>query len=93
MAKVTPLKSCTMTLSQLQMETLNVLRKVKFQFGRQAHEDGMSDNEFIEKVVDPLIEVIYQDRQILKMHRERTKEQALERFSENRLKLKEKKDG
>jgi hypothetical protein len=72
--QVTPLRSRTMTLSQLQMETLDVLRKVKFQFGRQAHEDGMSDGEFIESVVDPLIEKIFCDRQVLKMHSRKRKD-------------------
>lgn len=66
---VKPLTKKTMTLSQLQMRVLDVLRKVKFQFGRQAHEDGMSDAEFIEQVIDPLSTDIYQDREVLKMKR------------------------
>ena len=32
---------------------------------------GMSDGEFVEKFVDPLIEDIYSDRQVLAMHRKR----------------------
>lgn len=66
---VEPLKKRTMTLRQLQLRTLDVLRKVRFQLGRQAHEDGMSDSEFIESVLDPLETDIYQDRQIIKMKR------------------------
>ena len=67
--KVKPLKKKTMTLAQLQLRTLDVLRKVRFQFGRAAHEDGMSDDEFIEQVVNPLETDIYQDRVILRQKR------------------------
>lgn len=67
--RVKPLTKRTMTLNQLQMRTLDVLRKVKFQFGRQAHEDGMTDAEFIKQVIDPIATDIYQDRQVLKMAR------------------------
>jgi len=66
--KVRPLTKKTMTLKQLQLRTLDVLRKVKFQLGRAAHENGMSDAEFIEEVIDPLSNDIYQDRVVLKMH-------------------------
>jgi hypothetical protein len=66
MSKVRPLKKKTMTLSQLQLRTLDVLRKVRFQFRRQGFEDGMSDSEFIDKVLEPFATDIYQDRQILK---------------------------
>lgn len=64
---IPPLRKKTMTLNELQLRTLDVLRKVKFQFGRQAHEEGMSDAEFIDQVIDPLATDIYQDRQVLKM--------------------------
>lgn len=66
---VKPLKKKTMTLSQLQLRTLDVLRKVRFQFNRAAHDEGMSDSEFIEDVLEPLETDIYQDRQVLKMAR------------------------
>jgi hypothetical protein len=72
MAKVKPLTKRAMSLNQLQLRTLDVLRKVKFQFGRQAHEEGMSDAEFIEKVIDPLSTDIYQDRHVLRMKRSST---------------------
>ena len=62
-----PLRKRTMTLGQLQLRTLDVLRKVRFQFGRQAHDQGMSDGEFIDEIIAPLETDIYQDRQILKM--------------------------
>lgn len=66
MAKVRPLKKRTMTLEQLQLRTLDVLRKVRFQLGRQGYEGGMSDAEFVDRVVNVLETDIYQDREILK---------------------------
>jgi len=63
-----------MTLSQLQMRTLDVLRKVRFQLGRQAHEEGMSDAEFIDSILEPLETDIHQDRQMLKMLRRSKKD-------------------
>lgn len=69
--KVRPLTKRTMTLHELQMRTLDVLRKTRFQLRRQGHEGGMSDEEFIEQVVESLETDIYQDRQVLKMARDR----------------------
>ena len=69
--KVEPLRKKTMTLSELQMKTLDVLRKVRFQFNRQAYDDGMSDTEFLDQIIDPFETEIYQDRQMLKMLRKR----------------------
>lgn len=69
MSDVQPLKKKTMTLSELQLRTLDVLRKVRFQFNRAAHEDGMSDAEFLDAVLEPLETDIYQDRKVLKMAR------------------------
>lgn len=70
---VQPLRKRTMTLNELQMKTLDVLRKVRFQLGRQAHEDGMTDTEFVEQYVEPLETDIYQDRQMLKLIRKQAK--------------------
>lgn len=67
--KVKPLTKKTMTLNELQMRTLDVLRKVKFQLQRQAHENGMSDSEFLEEVVEPLETDIFQDRHVLKQRK------------------------
>ncbi len=78
MEKVKPLTKRTMTLSELQMRTMDVIRKVKFQLGRAAHEDGMSDAEFIEEVLDPLTTDIYQDREVLRMHRRAKRKPANE---------------
>lgn len=69
MAKVRPLKKKTMTLSELQLRTLDVLRHVRFQLQRQAHEPGLSDDEFLDEFVTSLETDIYQDRHVLKMHR------------------------
>ena len=69
-----PLKSKTMTLSQLQLRVLDVLRRVRFQLHRQAHEDGMSDTEFLEEFIGPLETEIYQDRQVAKMYRQAKRE-------------------
>lgn len=67
--KVKPLKSRTMTLSQLQTKTLKVLRLVRKQFNRAAHEEGMSDNEFLDKVVGQLECIIKSDRAVEKLRK------------------------
>ena len=67
--KVKPLRSRTMTLDQLQLETLDLIRKVRFQLQRQGYEEGMSDEEFMEQIVEPLEHKIYADRHILRMNR------------------------
>ena len=68
MAKVTPLQKRTMTLSKLQMRTLDVLRAVRFQMSEKGY-NNMSDNEFLDQVIEPLETDIYQDRQVRKMAR------------------------
>ena len=73
MSKVRPLTKRTMTLSQLQLRTLDVLRKVTGQLHRMAHEDGMSDSEFIDQVIAPFARDINQDRVVLKMHAAKAK--------------------
>jgi len=67
---VEPLKARTMGLSKLQLETLDLIRKLRFQLQRPAHAEGMSDNEFLEQIVEPLETKIYQDREVLRMKRE-----------------------
>lgn len=62
-----PLKAKIMTLSQLQLKTLDLIRKVRFQLGRQGYEEGMSDSEFEDNALNPLETAIYQDRQMAKM--------------------------
>lgn len=67
--KVEPLRSKTLTLGELQLRVVDFLRKARFQFRRQAHEVGMSDEEFIDEHLVPLEERIYQDRKILQMYK------------------------
>lgn len=73
---VEPLRAKTMTLHQLQMRTLDLIRKLRFQLRRQAHEEGMSDAEFLENNVDNLEQEIYADRAVAKMHRKQQKAEA-----------------
>lgn len=67
--KVPPLKSRTMTLHQLQLATLDLIRHMRFQLSRQAHEDGTSDSEFIDEFLVPFENKIYQDRDVLRRRR------------------------
>jgi hypothetical protein len=64
--KVKPLTKRTMTLGHLQKRTLDVLRRVKRQFQRQGFEEGMGDEEFVEEVINPLMNDISADRDILR---------------------------
>lgn len=66
-SKIKPLTKSTMTLGQLQTRTLEVLRKVRRQFNRMPHEEGLSDREFLDQVIEPLEIDIRQDRAIEKM--------------------------
>lgn len=68
-----PLKSKTMTLSDLQLVTLDLISKVRKQLNRQAHEDGMSDREFQDEVLDSLESEIYADRSVLRSKRREAK--------------------
>ena len=68
---VKPLRARTMGLSELQLATLDLIRKVRFQLNRLAHEDGMSDSEFLDQIVDKLEHHILQDRVVLRMNRKR----------------------
>jgi len=63
---VRPLKSRTMTLSQLQLATLGLIRKMEKQLSHQGYEGGMSDSEFIENVLTPLEHTIRADRDVLR---------------------------
>jgi len=63
---VEPLKARTMTLSELQLATLDMIRKVRKQLNHQGYEGGLSDWEFIESVLIPLEHSIRADRDVLK---------------------------
>ena len=68
MAKnVKPLKRRTMALGELQKKTLKILRGVRSQLTRRAHEEGLSDTEFLEQVISPFMERILSDREVLRM--------------------------
>jgi len=69
MSKVPPLKERFHTLNQLQLETLNLIRKVRFQLHRQPYDDGLSDREFLDQIVQPLEDKIYADRAMAKLKR------------------------
>jgi hypothetical protein len=56
-----------MTLSTLQMQTLDLIRKLRFQLQRSPHEIGLNDTEFLEQIVQPLENKIYHDRAVLRM--------------------------
>ena len=66
-----PLKAKTMTLHQLQMETLSLIRKVRFQLKRQPWQGGMSDEEFAEKVLGDFEAKIAADVHVIKMARKK----------------------
>lgn len=59
-----------MTLTQLQLRTMDMIRKVKLQLRRDMNSEDMSDEEFIEEVLDPFDTDIWQDREVLKMNRQ-----------------------
>lgn len=63
---VKPLQRRTMRLQDLQCETLDLIRLIRLQLNRAAHDDGMSDLEFLDLIVDPLETRIRQDREISK---------------------------
>ena len=75
---VPPLKKRTMTLSQLQLATLNLIRKLRFQLNRVGYEEGMSDKEFLEQIVYPLEADIYQDRKMIALQRHKKTENGKE---------------
>ncbi len=66
---VEPLRARTMGLSELQLATLDLIRKARFQFNRAAWEEGMSDEEFLEQIAAPLETRILQDRVVIRMRR------------------------
>lgn len=68
--KVEPLRKRTLTLEQLQRKTLKVLRLVRKHLNSQPWKDGtMTDDEFLEAIIEPLESEIVADRHVLGMHR------------------------
>lgn len=65
-----------MTLEQLQVRTLKFLRQCRRQFNHLPHEQGMTDIEFIEDVLNPFKNDILSDRDVLRMAAEREKAES-----------------
>lgn len=63
---VVPLKSKTMTLNELRKEVLSLCKKVRKQFNRKSWQDGLLDDEFLSKVIEPLVSKIQCDIHIEK---------------------------
>lgn len=64
---VEPLKSHVMTLDELQRATLKFCKQVRKQLRKSPHEEGLTDSEFIDEVLEPLETTIHQDREMLKI--------------------------
>lgn len=64
---VEPLKKRTMTIEQLRKRTKRVLNQCRKQFLKTPYEPGMSDEEFIDEVINPLLTDIWQDTQMEKI--------------------------
>lgn len=52
MSKVKPLKRRIMTLDELRAKTLDMIRCCRKQFRKGPYEDGMTDEEFIDDVLN-----------------------------------------
>ena len=62
-----PLRPKTMTLEELQDYTLRLIRLTRGQLNRSSWEDGMTDGEFEEQVLDVLATKITNDQYVLKI--------------------------
>jgi len=71
MSEIEPLKEKTYTLSHLQLEILDLIRRVRFQLQRPAHAEGMNNEEFIDEFLEPFEMKILADREFLRMARKR----------------------
>lgn len=69
-AKVTPLRRRTMTLEQLQLKTLRLIKKIHKHLNTPTLVSGVTDGEFFEKYCYPLEARISEDRMILSDHEE-----------------------
>lgn len=66
--KPLPLKSEILSQQLLQVEILTLIKQMRRQLNRAAHEDGMSDSEFQSQVLDRLETKIKADQYMLKMY-------------------------
>lgn len=64
--KPLPLKSEILSQRLLQVEILTLIKQVRRQLNRAAHEDGMSDAEFESQVLDRLQAKIEADQYVLR---------------------------
>lgn len=62
MSKVRPLKAKVQTLQELRFSALHFIKKVRKQLQHSPYQEGMSDQEFIDQVVNPFEEKIRTDR-------------------------------
>lgn len=65
--KVKPLTKRTMTLNELQKRTTKVLKACIEHLRVPTHLSGVTDEEFIDAMIGPLVSDIWTDRQMLKM--------------------------
>lgn len=64
---VKPLKKRTMTLDELRKRTKRTLNLCRKQLRKAPYEIGLTDEEFIESHIDPLLMDIWQDTQMEKI--------------------------
>lgn len=64
---VPPLRARIHTLDELQRETLQLCEAFRKQLKRESWQDGLNDDEFLQKVVGPLETKIRQDREMATM--------------------------
>lgn len=67
MSKVKPLRRRTLTVEQMQQKTLKLITAARKQLRRKPYQDGLSDEEFIEQVLDPLASQIKEDQEMSKL--------------------------
>lgn len=67
---VEPLKAKTMTLEELQLRTIDLIKQVRKQLKRAHFEEGMTDNDFMRNVLEPFEHDIKTDRYVIRKRRE-----------------------
>jgi hypothetical protein len=73
---VKPLTKRTMTLEELQLKTLELIIKCEKHLERMPYEEGLSDDEFIDQVLNKFQEDIVCDMSVAQMARDQPKTQA-----------------
>lgn len=67
--KPLPLRSEILSQQLLQVEILTLIERVRKQLNRAGWEDGMTDQEFITRVLDPLKTKIENDQYMQRMYK------------------------